>query len=262
MSLSNPPTALPIPIYWRVWTAWINCPVGDRTVTSSSQKSKHVPSTNTIHPPRCWIPIATIPLRPTAFPLLPVARPAPLNDNLRQSPNLTPISLPPNLPSRLIYPPSEIRSSMSNSHPPPSALNPPSKLTSPFHQTPPTAYPPPPPIPRLFIASLHHTPSPGGDPPSSLPGPSHLPLPSFPFYLIPFGNDGEGEVPRGQRQRQRLRGRGRRPARPTPATKAKGSWYVLRSNGCGLAVLTQVSPFRLGAWSFNRWDGSSRIRRL
>ena len=191
----------------------MNCPVGDGRVTSSSQKSKHVPSTNTIHPPRCWVPIATIPLRPTAFPLLPVARPAPLNDNLRQSPNPTLISPPPNLPSRLTYPPSEIRSSMSNSHHPPPAPNPPSKLTNPcqFHQTPPTAYPPtthwgPPPrlpIPSLPMASLHHTASPGGGPPSSLQGPSHLPLPSFPPYLISIGNAGEGEDPRGQRQRRK-----------------------------------------------------------
>lgn len=194
----------------------MNCPVGDGRVTSGSQKSKHVPSTNTIHPPTCWIPIATIPLHPTAFPLLPLAPPAPLNDNLKQSPNPTLISSPPNLPSRLVHPRSEIRSSMSNSLHPPPALNPPSKLTNPFHQTPPTASPPTthwgppprPPIPSLSMASLHHNASPGGGPPSSSPGPSHLPLPSFPPYLISIGNDGEGENPRGQRQRRKQKDHG------------------------------------------------------
>ena len=49
----------------------------------------------------------------------------------------------------------------------------------------------------------------------------------------------------------RQRRRGRKPARPTPAAKAKRPWYVLRSNDCDSGVLTQVASFRLGASPFD-----------
>ena len=221
----------------------MNCPVGDGRVTSGSQKSKHVPSTNTIHPPTCWIPIATIPLHPTAFPLLPLAPPRAFE---RQ-------------PQTVPQPNTHLFTAKSTQSPRPSSVG----DTLEHEQQPSSSSSTQPAV--QVDESLPSDPTyslPANNPlgatatatnPQSLHGkPSSQCKPRGRSSIIVTRSKSSAStvfpaLPYIHRQRRR----GRKPARPTPAAKAKRPWYVLRSNDCDSGVLTQVASFRLGASPFD-----------